>query len=144
MNEQLTNSTTSLHVLNSILWNLIYSLWGMCDTMGGLVRAVTLENQQGGSGQSEDSYQTGHLPGLIGVLAVRIVIFSCCGSLGQLNNNTQQTSVTKSTRTPRTGGCAIYGTPLGTAIITCSYLPQSWERSVRTCYRLWRCTCING
>ena len=92
MNEQLTYTTTSLHVSNSILWNLIYPLWGMCDAMGGLVRAVTLENQQGGSGQSEDSY----LPGLIGVLAVRIVIFSCCGSLGQLNNNTQQTSVTKS------------------------------------------------
>ena len=96
MNEQLTYSTTSLHVLNSILWDLIYPLWGMCDAIGGLVRAVTLENQQGGSGQSEDSYQPGHLPGLIGVLAVRIVIFSCYGSLGQLNNNTQQTSVTKS------------------------------------------------
>ena len=96
MNEQLTYSTTSLHVSNSILWNLIYPLWGLCDAIGGLVRAVTLENQQGRSGQSEDSYQPGHLPGLIGVLAVRIVIFSCCGSLGQLNNNTQQTSVTKS------------------------------------------------
>ena len=68
----------------------------MCDVIGSLVRAVTLANQQGGSGQSEDSYQPWHLPGLIGVLAVCIVIFSCCGSMGQLNNNTQQTSVTKS------------------------------------------------
>ena len=55
-----------------------------------------IRESTGWGGQSEDSYQPGHLPGLIGVLAVGIVIFSCCGSLGQLNNNTQQTSVTKS------------------------------------------------